>query len=221
MSKVRCLCLPHLMIRDATIFVIVDEKSADFRIAVVKCLLMRNKKDDLFHINGSSSYNPADALGDKAVLAHFHLDSSQSWTISSIRAFLQQHHPEILTPSSDVRAADALSSSGIAMNPATAAAGKKQEETVDSSSLKTSPVVLPDQNAAASKIDDDKMKLSSSTTTAKHEAKIASSDSLVAQESLVNSKKDHLAKVEAAAISISATSMDKVNQTRDGCYCKP
>jgi hypothetical protein len=182
------------MIRDATIFVIVEEKSADFRIAAVKCLLMRNKNDDLFYINNSSSYNLADALRDKAVLAHFHLDASQSWTISSIRAFLLQHHPEMLISSSDAHTAVAVAlfSSGIAVNPATAAAGKKQEEAVVSPSSKTSPVVLPDQNVAASMIDDDKMKLSSSTATVKDDAKIASSDSLVAQEYLVNSKKDHL-----------------------------
>jgi hypothetical protein len=149
------------MIRDATIFVIVDEKSADFRIAVVKCLLARNMNDDLFYINDPSTrYNLAYALRDKAVLAHFRLDASQSWTISSIRAFLQQHHPEMLTPSSDAHAtAVALSSSGIAVNPETAAAVKKQEEAVELSSLTTSPVVLPDQNAAASEIDDEKSKL--------------------------------------------------------------
>jgi hypothetical protein len=210
-----------------SLLVIVDEKSVDFLIAVVKCLLVRNKNDRFLIIDGSS-YKLANALGDKDVLSQFHLDASQSWTISSIRAFLQQHHPEMLIPSSDAQtaAAVALSSSSDTVKPGPVLEQQGEDSgraavTVDSSSLKTSPVLLPDQNAAASMIDDDKMKLSSSTTTENDEAKIASSDSLVAQESLVSSKKDHLAKVEAAAISISATSMDKVTQTRDGCYCKP
>jgi hypothetical protein len=81
-------------------------------IAVVKCLLLRNRDNDLFQIKGND-YFLEDAI--RAVLLHYHVDVlSQAWTIDSMRPYFRRHHPEMLMLSDpDARSATALCTDAI------------------------------------------------------------------------------------------------------------
>lgn len=87
----------HSLFLNSSTVCFLDVDNFVFRIAIVKCLLVRNKNDDLFHIN--VGYRLENTLKDKAVLDYFHLDDSRSWTVSSIRDYLRQHHPDMLCQS--------------------------------------------------------------------------------------------------------------------------
>lgn len=76
----------------------LDVTSVDFQVAVTKSLLLRDKWDHVFNVNGSA-FALEEALRNEELLSFFHLETSRTWDIPSMKNHLQQEHPEMLLPS--------------------------------------------------------------------------------------------------------------------------